>query len=399
MKKSLFFFVALTLAFVSCNNSNKVNSPASNNPDQAIEQASSQSAEEVLFATGDLNGDGFQDSVVIAKNEVYRNFDEEVVPAEGDGLKVFFGDKNGNYSLYGSYPVNSRPDDLYANWESITIDENSHLIIAANFRTDGDVIYTYALKHMEDDFYLTNFSMEYGTDEDNFEHYDLVNHTLVVEIDWHEMDTENYHHRTDTYELKDLPLKRLSEFKIGDEVCDFYDYVENIDEDIFEYSGTDKDALCHAEYTPDNAEGDLNGDGIDDLVVNVNNSRFAVYFKNSDGVYNLMCQGKSFDDWTETTAYIRDGNLMVYAFTESSKDYTFHYDDSGYFRLIAFDQYMDWPDGGGSYSQSFDFVNGKRTVQEDDNPAQTSDLPQIPLRVFEEIHFGNIEEIEAFYEE
>lgn len=144
--------------------------------------------------------------------------------------------------------------------------------------------------------------------------------------------------------------------------------------------------------------GDLNGDGIDDLVVNVNNARFDVYFKDHDGVYNLQYQGKSFDEWTEITAYIKDGNLMVYAFTESSKDYTFHYDDSGHFRLIAFDQFMNWPDGGGSYSQSFDFVNGKRTVQEDDDPAKTFDLPQIPLRVIEEIHFGNISEIEDLYE-
>jgi len=57
---------------------------------------------------------------------------------------------------------------------------------------------------------------------------------------------------------------------------------------------------------------------------------------------------------------------------------------------------MDWPDGGGSYYQFIDFVNGKRIEREDDNPETTIDIPQNPLRVIEEFHFGNIDEVEDF---
>ena len=56
---------------------------------------------------------------------------------------------------------------------------------------------------------------------------------------------------------------------------------------------------------------------------------------------------------------------------------------------------MVWPDGGGSYYQLIDFVNGKKTEQEDDKPATTVSIPKRNL-VFEEIHFGNMDEIEQF---
>ena len=209
------------------------------------------------------------------------------------------------------------------------------------------------------------------------------------------MDSDNLHNRTDNYELKDLPLKSLSEFKIGDQVCDFEEYVAHIDEAIFEYSGMTKEALCPTEYDPSYDEGDLNGDGIDDLVINVNNSRFAIYLKDSNGEYNLVFEGKSFDDWTEVDAYTDEGYLKVYAFTESSKTYTFR-NDNGYFHLISFEQSMVWPDDGGSYYKFIDYVNHKRTERVDDNPETTVDIPQDPLKVIEEFHFGNVDEVEYY---
>ena len=84
--------------------------------------------------------------------------------------------------------------------------------------------------------------------------------------------------------------------------------------------------------------------------------------------------------------------------TESSKTYTFRYDDRGYCHLLSFDQYMYWPDGGGSYYQYIDFVNGKRTEQVDEEPETTVDFPIRPLRVIEEFHFGNIIEVEELCE-
>ena len=400
MKNTIIILVAMALTFCSCNNSNNGNRQNDNN--DKTEQTQTEILpieEEVLFATGDLNYDGISDSVVIARKEVYRNLDEGVEPVKGDGLKIFFGDEKGGYQLFGNYAINNHPDEFLSDWDSITIFDDGFMTIVNHFHTDDDNYYTYGIWFLDNDFYLTDFMMEFGTDDDNTLYYDLVNQTLYSDIDWHEIDTEIYHHRSDTYELKDFPLKRLSEFKIGDEVCSFDEYVAHIDEDIFEVSGKNKEELCPAEYEPNFEEGDLNRDGIDDLVVNVNNSRFAVYFKNSDGDYYNIFQGKSFDDWTEISAYVNDGNLMVYAFTESSKIYEFHYDDNGYFHLISFDQSMYWPDGGGSYYQFIDFVNGKRTVQEDENPETVYDIPRIPLRVIEEFHFGNLREIEALYED
>ena len=394
MKKNLLILAALVLAFCSCERNG--NKQEQNNQAITSEQYTE---EEVLFGIGDLNNDGFMDSAVITLKEVYRDIDEEIVPVKGDGLKVFFGDSQGKYNLFRSYPINNHPDEIYACWNGIVIEEDGSLVIEDLYRTDDEVLYTYVLKYQDDDFYLTDFLKEYGTDDDNYEHYDLANKILTTEIEWHEMDTEIYHYRTDTYELKDTPLKKLSGFRIGDEVCDFYEEVDQIDEDIFETSGMTKEELCAAEYNPTYDEGDLNGDGINDLVINVNDSRFAVYFQYSDGGYFLEFQGKSCDDWTETSAYVDDGNLMVYAFTESSKLYTFRYDENGYCHLIAFEQSMYWPDGGGSYFQFIDFVNGKRTEQMDEEPEVTVDIPQRPLSVIEEFHFGNMNEIDQLIED
>lgn len=410
MKKTTIISAALALALCSCGSGN--NQPLEQNQSK-LEQPDTEVVEEVtsfafddlvsdevddFFAVGDLNHDGIQDLAFVARNEVLRNQNEGIEPVQGDGLRIYFGDADGRYTLFNKYAVNTHPDDFYANWSNLAIGDEGLLFIQEGYATDGEVVQNYYLKYMDDDFYLTSFVMTYGVDDDNVVNYDLVNKKLVVDVDWHEMDTEIYHHRTDTYDLKDIPLKKLSDFKIGDEVCTFDEYVEDDGLDIFETSGKTKEELCASEHNPTYEEGDLNNDGVLDLVVNALNSTFAVYYKDASGSYNMMLQGKSFDKYTETYAYMEDGDLVVDATTESGKSYTFRDNGYGYWRLIEFEQSMEWPDGGGSYYQLIDFVNGKRTEQEDDKPATTVDIPKRNL-VFEEIHFGNMDEIEHFIQE
>lgn len=410
MKKTTIISAALALVLCSCGTGN--NQPQEQNQSK-LEQPDTEVVEEVtsfafddlvsnevddFFAVGDLNNDGIKDLAIVARNEVYRNQDEGIEPVQGDGLRIYFGDADGRYTLFKKYAVNTHPDEFYANWSNLAIGDDGQLFIQEGYATDGEVVQNYYLKYMDDDFYLNSFSATYGVDDDNALVFDVVNKEVIVSVDWHEMDTDINHHRTDTYEMKDVPLKKLSDFKIGDEVCTFDEYVEDDGLDIFETSGKTKEELCASEHNPTYEEGDLNNDGVLDLVVNALNSTFAVYYKDASGSYNMMLQGKSFDKYTETYAYMEDGDLVVDATTESGKSYTFRDNGYGYWRLIEFEQSMEWPDGGGSYYQLIDFVNGKRTEQEDDKPATTVDIPKRNL-VFEEIHFGNMDEIEHFIQE
>ena len=407
MKKITIIAAAIALALCSCgSNNNQPKEQEQNKVEQDVPQAVEEISalgyddivsgeEDDFFALGDLNHDGIQDLAFVARNEVLRNQNEGIEPVQGDGLRIYFGDADGRYTLFNKYAVNTHPDEFFANWNNLAIGDDGLLFIQEGYATDGEVVQNYYLKYMDDDFYLTSFVMTYGVDDDNVVNYDLVNKKLVVDVDWHEMDTDINHHRTDTYEMKDVPLKKLSDFKIGDEVCTFDEYVEDDGLDIFETSGKTKEELCASEHNPTYEEGDLNNDGVLDLVVNALNSTFAVYYKDASGSYNMMLQGKSFDKYTETYAYMEDGDLVVNATTESEKSYTFRDNGYGYWRLIEFEQSMEWPDGGGSYYQLIDFVNGKKTEQEDDKPATTVSIPKRNL-VFEEIHFGNMDEIEQF---
>lgn len=407
MKITTIISAAVALAMCSCGAGN--NKPQEQNQSN-LEQPVTEVVEEVtsfvfddlvsnevddFFAVGDLNNDGIKDLAIVARNEVYRNQDEGIEPVQGDGLRIYFGDADGRYSLFKKYAVNTHPDEFYANWSNLAIGDDGLLFIQEGYATDGEVLQNYYLKYLDDDFYLNSYSTTYGVDDDNTLVFDVVNKEVIVSVDWHEMDTYINHHRTDTYEMKDVPMKKLSDFKIGDEVCTLEDYVEDDGLNIFEFSGKTKEELCASEHNPTYEEGDLNNDGVLDLVVNALNSTFAVYYWDSFGSYNMMFQGKSFDRDTETYAYIEEGNLIVNATTESEKSYTFRDNGYGYYRLLEFEQSMVWPDGGGSYYQLIDFVNGKRTEQVDDKPATTVNIPKRAI-VIEEVHFGNMDEIEQF---
>ena len=402
MKQQIIVIAAIAFALCSCGGSNNQTQNGSEQSNTQVSDSSPvldfvdivPSDGEVFFAKGDLNNDGIEDVAVIAKNEVYRNIDEEIEPVQGEGLRIYFGNSNGKYALRKTGAVNTHPDEFFADWNSLTIDKEGNLVIEENYTTDGETIQTYVLRYLDNDFYLTDFTAVFGVDDDNDIHYDLVNKTVTVDVDWHEMDTEIYHHRTDTYELKNVPLKKLSDFRIGDEVCSFDEYVEDDGLDIFKYSGTTKEELCPEKYQPTYEEGDLDGDGDYDLVVNALNATFAVYYKDND-TYRLLFQGKRYDKNTKTDAYFEEGNLIVNASSESSIAYVFRDNGYGYYRLVELWLGDELPNGE-SKTIFVDFVNCQKSEWKDGETAVPVDLPNCTPKVFEEFHFGDLREIKQF---
>lgn len=403
MKNIYIIFAVLVFALCSCGGNNNQTQNETQQPVTQVEEPVQTYAfedivpsdESVLYAKGDLNKDGIEDIAVIAKNEVFRN--EEIEPVKGDGLRIYFGDSTGEYALFNKYAVNTHPDDFFANWQSLSIDKEGNLVVEEICATDGEVIQTYVMRLMDNDFYLTDYSSVFGVDDDNTVHYDLVNKTLVVDVDWHEMDTDIYHHRTDTYTLKDVPLKKLSEFRIGDEVCSFDEFVEDDGLDIFQYSGTTKEELCSEKYHPTYEEGDINGDGNYDLVVNALKATFAVYYMD-DGTYRYMFQGKRCDKNTKIEAYFEEGDLIVNANSESSIGYVFRDNGYGYYHLKE----LWWTEklsNGDLKNHSIDFVNCKKSEWKDGESAVPVDFSNCSPKVFEEFHFGDMREIKQLFGE
>jgi len=131
---------------------------------------------------------------------------------------------------------------------------------------------------------------------------------------------------------------------------------------------------------------DINGDGIEDLVINDNDYKeFAVYFKDKKGVYNRQMIGKrppEDDDEGELTASADKGGIIVSAFYESEKTYDFRY-EKGDFYLYNYSQSMEWPDDGGSEYYEIDFV--KHKVIDNDT---TYSVPAYPLKKISEVPLG-----------
>ena len=397
--------VSAALALCSCGGNNHHKQNENQQPVAPVEELVQAYAfeeivpdlDEVHVATGDLNRDGIEDVAVITSNEVYRNMEEEIVPVSGDGLRIYFGDENGRYTLFNHYAVNTHPDELFDKWSNMAIGDDGLLFIQEIYNTDGEAVQNYYMKYMDDDFYLTSYILTFSGDDDNVVNWDLINKKLVVDVDWHEMDTEIYHHRTDTYELKDVPLKKLSDFRIGDEVCSFDEYVVDDGLDIFEYSGTSKEELCSEKYHPTYEEGVLD-ERVSGLVVNALNRTFAFYYKiQGEENYHLNCIGKGWNKDTKVEAYLEEGNLIVNATSDRSMSYTFRDNGYGYYRLVEFEQIKSLHDG--LYHQVFDFVNCTKMEWTEGDEATPVKLSNCPQKVFEEFHFGDINEIEQLIEE
>ena len=118
MKKTTIISAALALALCSCGTGN--NQPQEQNQSK-LEQPDTEVVEEVtsfafddlvsdevddFFAVGDLNNDGIKDLAIVARNEVYHNQDEGIEPVQGDGLRIYFGDADGRFTLFKKYAVN-----------------------------------------------------------------------------------------------------------------------------------------------------------------------------------------------------------------------------------------------------------------------------------------------------
>ena len=157
----------------------------------------------------------------------------------------------------------------------------------------------------------------------------------------------------------------------------------------FAPKGNNRDELYLGDESVDFSEGDLNGDGIGDLLV-LTQYECGVYFKDADSVYTFKGYAAPADTELDFYAYISDGNLMIDASYESSKLYTLHYQD-GDFYLVYFRQDMEWPDGGGEYHETDDYVTKKRHVWTE-NSDETTDISSKPMLIISEIHFGYIDE-------
>lgn len=403
--------ISVALALCSCgagNNQTQEQKQEQTNVEQAVAPVAEEvtslgfddlvtGEEDDFFAQGDLNHDGIEDLAVIARKETHRDRSGGIEPVKGDGLRIYFGDADGRYTLFNTYAVNTHPEDFFADWSNMLISADGDLFIQETYDTDGEVIQNYYVLFMDDEFYLTSYVVSYRSDDDNVINYDLVNKTLTVDVDWHEMDTDINHHRTDTYELKDVPLKKLSDFKIGDEVCSFDEYVEDDGLDVFKYQGNTKEELCSAKYHPTYEEGGLN-ERTSGLVVNALNKAFAFYYKiQDDEEYHLNFIGKGCDKDTKVEAYLEEGNLIVNAISDRSMSYTFRDNGYGYYRLVEFEQIKNLHDG--LYHQVFDFVNCTKMEWTEGDEATPVKLSNCPEKVFEEFHFGDISEIDQLIEE
>ena len=145
------------------------------------------------------------------------------------------------------------------------------------------------------------------------------------------------------------------------------------------YSGWDSDNY---------SEADINGDGMDDLVVCDNDYKeFAVYFKDKKGVYNRQMIGhrppeEESDDECQLYATAKQGGINVTASYESTKEYDFHY-EKGDFYLYNYSQSMEWPDDGGSDYYEIDFE--KHKVIDNDS---TYSVPAYPLMKIADVPLG-----------
>ena len=142
---------------------------------------------------------------------------------------------------------------------------------------------------------------------------------------------------------------------------------------------TDDDHLSYA---------DLNHDGMEDLVINNNEYKeFAVYFKNKEGIYNLVVTGYCPEDVKDNPEFslhatAKKDTLHVTSSFDSLKDYVFYYKKDNFY-LLKYTDIMDVPDNNGNDYEEVDFVKHK-LIRND----KKEDIPPYPLLRLEDVPLG-----------
>ena len=159
MKKTIFSIIVVAAALM---------------PLQALAQglkASGKSAADVVpngwestFKTGDMNGDGFPDLVIIAtpcsKAKMKTRDDGYVYNFNQPVLAIYWGDKNGNYKLFKQYDnvIPAREDEFLAITPSLEITKSGSLQIDLEFfATAGSYTQpttTHVFRYQNGDFML-----------------------------------------------------------------------------------------------------------------------------------------------------------------------------------------------------------------------------------------------------
>jgi len=172
---------------------------------------------ESIFKTGDLNGGGIADLVVIAtpcdKEKMRTSDDGYVYNFNQPILGVYWGESNGNFKLYKQYDnvIPAREDEFMSITPSLEITKKGVLKIALEFFASAgswtQPTITHTFRYQNDDFYLigkdvTELQRNTGKTIKTSENY--LTHRRIVSTERPNMKTNNKQTR-----LSKKPLRPL----------------------------------------------------------------------------------------------------------------------------------------------------------------------------------------------
>lgn len=152
--------------------------------------------EEIPFfsdsATGDLNGDGFKDSIRIDKS-----------------LQIFFGTENGKYNFFKKCDVDQPEVGTFM--MNAEISKDGDLVVKTNYNCESFQNYVYTFRFQNGDFELINFLDFSGLDYSSETEYDFI----AFKGKDSGSNPEDYPNRPINFKLKKAPLIKLSDITIG----------------------------------------------------------------------------------------------------------------------------------------------------------------------------------------